>query len=125
MSTFGANLLAVAISSEEVEVPVRVMMSLVRFRIVVLIQVPRIFPCPIQLLKAGLLLLCGFGQFLSLHFQLEGSWWWFWQRRRRHGWKRRPHMDFHYNTLEASLKEHDEHAERRSDNYSQARSRPN
>jgi hypothetical protein len=33
-------------------------------------------------------------------------------------------MDFHYYALPTSLNEHDEHAERRSDNYSLARSRP-
>ena len=47
-----------AISSEKCEVSVRVMISLVRFQIGVLIQVPGVFPRAVQLLQAGSLLLC-------------------------------------------------------------------
>jgi hypothetical protein len=97
-----------AISSEEVEVPVPAMISLVRFRICILIQVLWVFPRPVQLLQAGFLLLRGLEQLLSMYLQLECGRWCFWRRRGRHEWKRWPHMDFHRNTITTSSNERGE-----------------
>ena len=114
-----------AISSEQVEVPVRAMISFALFRISVIIQVPGVFPRPVQLLQAVFLLLCGFGQLLSLHFQLEGSRWWFWRRCGRQGGSGGRIWIFIATPSQHPSMSVTKHARQCLDNHGRARSRPN
>ena len=81
------------------------MISPMCFRIGVPIQVPGVFPRPVQLFQASSLFLCSLGQFLSFHFQLEGSQRWYWWRRGWHSWKRWPRIDSHGKTFPISFSE--------------------
>jgi hypothetical protein len=62
---------SIAISSDEVEIPVRTMISFLRFRVAVIVQISRIFPRAVQLLQAVSLLLGGRDQLLRLDLQLK------------------------------------------------------
>jgi hypothetical protein len=62
---------SIAISSDEVEIPVRTMISFLRFRVAVIVQISRIFPRAVQLLQAVSLLLSGRDQLLRLDLQLK------------------------------------------------------